>query len=209
MVQPEWEDRLAQSLKKAGGWNWYALLHLGVMRMERGDTAGAEAAWVESLALQPSAWAYRNMALLKLRQGDAQSAFGFYEQAWQTAAESGSPPAGLAVEFLQKLFEAGQFERGMQVYRSLPLDVKDAERIQILSGQFALALEDLDAVEQVLEREYAAVREGETVLSDLWNELHTHREAARSGRVLDDDLRKSVRALYPPPARIDFRSFNE
>jgi tetratricopeptide (TPR) repeat protein len=209
MVQPEWEDLLAQSLKKADGWNWYALLHLGVMRMERGDTSGAEAAWVESLTLQPSAWAYHNLALLKLRQGDAQSAFRFYEQAWQSAAESGSPPAGLAVEFLQKLFEAGQFERGAQVYQSLPLDVQDAERIQILRGQFALALDDLNTVEQVLERKYATVREGETVLSDLWNEIHARREAARSGRALDEELRKSVRALYPPPARIDFRSFNE
>jgi tetratricopeptide (TPR) repeat protein len=209
MVQPDWEALLAQSLKKDGGWNWYALLHLGVMRMERGDTSGAEAAWASSLALQPSAWAYRNLALLKLRQGDAQAAFRFYEQAWQAAAETSTPPAGLAVEFLQKLFEAGQFERGAQVYQSLPIALQDVERIQILRGQFALALDDLDAVEQVLEREYAAVREGETVLSDLWTEVHARREAARTGRVLDEDLRKSVRTLYPPPARIDFRSFNE
>ena len=133
-----------------------------------------------------SAWAYRNLALLKLRQGDASGAFRFYEQAWQSAAETGSPPAGLAVEFLQKLFEAGQFERGAQVYRSLPLDVQEAERIQILRGQFALALDDLDAVEQVLEREYATVREGETVLSDLWTRNAcppgSRQERARAGR---------------------------
>jgi hypothetical protein len=113
------------------------------------------------------------------------------------------------VEFLQKLFEAGQFERGGQGLQSLPIDVQDAERIQILRGQFALALDDLNSVEQVLEREYAAVREGETVLSHLWFEVHARREAARTGRALDEELRKSVRALYPPPARIDFRSFNE
>jgi hypothetical protein len=68
-----------------------------------------------------------------------------------------------------------------------------------------MALDDLDAVEKVLQRDYAIIREGEIVLSDLWFELKARRFAAQTGEPLNDVLRMKVKALYPPPARIDFR----
>jgi hypothetical protein len=47
------------------------------------------------------------------------------------------------------------------------------------------------------------------VLSDWWFEMQARLEARRSGRALDDALRKETRQTCPPPARIDFRSHNE
>lgn len=209
MVQPEWEALLEGSLQTAGGRSWNALLHLGVMRMERFDSSGAEAAWLESIELQPSAWAYRNLAVLALRRKDPERSREYYERAWELASRTEVPPAGLAVEYLSMLQETGQANRGMEVYSMLPASVRRAERVQILRGQFALALGDLQAVEEVLGIEYAGVREGETVLSDLWFELQARRSAQKSGRILDEALRREVRKACPPPGRIDFRSFNE
>ena len=65
------------------------------------------------------------------------------------------------------------------------------------------------AVEQVLQREYAVIREGETMLTDLWFELQARKQAAESQQPLTAQLRQSVKAGCKPPARIDFRSFNE
>jgi len=209
MVQPEWEALLEASLAAPGGRTWNALLHLGVMRMERFDLDGAEAAWLDSIRLQPSAWAYRNLAVLALRRKQVERSREYYEKAWALAERSDAPPAGLAVEYLAMLQETGQAARGMQVYNALPAAVQRNQRVQILRGQFALALDDLDAVEQVLAIEYAGVREGETVLSDLWFELQARKTARQSGRALDEDLRRAVRKTCPPPSRIDFRSFNE
>lgn len=209
MVQEEWQQLLEASLQVAGGRHWYALLHAGVMRMERLDPEGAAQAWRESIRLNPSAWAHRNLAVYHLRRGEAGAALDDYALAWQLASQSGDPAAALAIEYLDILFQAGQFERGLQVYTALPGEVQQVERIQMLRGRFALQLGDLDAVEQALQREYATVREGETVLTDLWFELHARREAQRSGGAVDDALREAVRLRYPPPARIDFRSFNE
>lgn len=209
MVQAEWETLLEGSLQQEGGRSWAALLHLGVMRMERYDSSGAEAAWLESVQLQPSAWAYRNLAVLALRRNEPERSRAYYERAWELAARADAPPAGLAVEYLSMLQETGQASRGMQVYKQLPASAQRAERVQILRGQFALALGDLEAVEEVLAIEYAGVREGETVLSDLWFELQAQRTAQQSGRALDEALRREVRKACPPPARIDFRSFNE
>lgn len=205
MIQPEWEALLEASPRK----NWLAWLHLGVMRMERFDEAGAEQAWRASLAESPSTWAHRNLAVLYLRRGDAEKALEAYYLAWKLACAAGEPPAGLAVEYLRILQATNQAEMGSQAVNSLPAGLRDNDRIQILRGQFALALGDLGTVEEVLAREFAEVREGETTLTDLWFELHARREAERSGRRLDEALRAEVRRAYPPPARIDFRSFAE
>jgi hypothetical protein len=96
----------------------------------------------------------------------------------------------------------------MEVYNQLPEAVRTADRVQILRGQFALELGDLDALEEVLSHEYAEVREAETTLSDLWFELQARRLVQREGRQLGEDLRREVRLTCPPPARIDFRSHN-
>ncbi len=209
MVQPEWEALLEDSVQAGRSQGWGALLHLGVMRLEALDEPGAEAAWQESLRRQPSAWAYRNLAVLAQRQGQPERALALYEQAWDLAGQMQAPPPALAVEYLRLVVAAGQVRRGLEIYQALPPEVQAIDRVQLLRGQFALALDDLDTVEEVLARPYAEIREGETTLTDLWFELHTRREAARSGRAPDDALRAEVRRRFPPPAAIDFRSFND
>lgn len=201
MTQPEWEQLLVESPH-----NWYSLLHLGVMRLERFDEVGAATAWQESLRIRPSIWAYRNMAILSLRRNDEAQALKYYAEAWELALQSGISPAALVCEYLQKLVETRQFKRGMDIYQSLPSQVRVLDRVQILRGQLALELGDLEAVEQVLQQDYAVVREGETTLTDMWFEVQARREAARTGRPLDESLLWEVRVRYPPPPRIDFRS---
>ena len=88
----------------------------------------------------------------------------------------------------------------------MPPQAQRSDRVQILRGQIALQQNDLDALEEVLGREYAVVREGEVTMTDLWFELHARREAQRLGKPLDEDLRNEVKKRFPPPAHIDFRS---
>jgi hypothetical protein len=144
-----------------------------------------------------------------LRQNDTPAAFNYYEKSWEFASRLGQIPSSLVVEVLQALINAGQFSRAMQIYQSLPEDVRTTERVQLLRGQAALALDDLDAVEEVLQIDYAGVREGEIALTDLWFEMCARCEARRTGEPLDAALRKQVQELFPPPARIDFRMKNE
>ena len=205
MVQEDWECLLDPVLQKEGNRHWFSLLHKGVMRLEALDEQGAASAWEESLACQPSIWANRNLAVLALRQGQPEKAFAYYRAAWQLAEQVNVMPAGLAAEFIKTLLDAGEYQQGMQVYDSLPAEVRDTDRIQILRGRLALALGELDTVEEVLSRDYAVVQEGEVVLTDLWIELHALREAQRTGRKIDDDLRREAKRRFPPPKRIDFR----
>ncbi len=102
-----------------------------------------------------------------------------------------------------------QFTLAKAILGDLPEQVHASDRIQILSGRVALETGDLDTVEQVLQREYAVIREGETELTNLWFEMWVKRLAAQTGRAEDEALRREVEQAYPPPARIDFRSFSD
>ncbi len=203
MVQDNWQKMLEGMPKK----HWYAFLHLGVMRMENFDVPGAMEAWQESLRLQPSAWAARNLAVAARCAGQEQTALAYYRQAWQLAQHHAKSRAALAVECLEMLVNARQFEEGMALYRALPDEIQQYDRIQILYGRIALESGLLDEVESVLRREFAVVQEGETVLTDLWTEMWMKREAVKTGAGIDDIMRQRVLANYPPPANIDFRMF--
>jgi len=208
MTQPEWEALLHASLEQPENRNWYALLHAGVMRMERFDEAGAEVAWQESIARSPSAWAYRNMAQLALRRGQREQALEYYAHAWEQAAAAEQPIATLAQEYIQTLCTAGQFERALTIYQQLPPASQARDRIQLLRGRIAMGLGDLDSVERALQHKYADVREGETELTDLWFELWSRRIAAQTGQAIDERLRRAVERRYPPPIEIDYRMKN-
>jgi len=206
MVQSEWEALLQDSLGRPGGRNWYALLHLGVMRMEHFDLCGAQAAWEESLRLEPSSWAWRNLGALAVRRGETDQALDFYRRAWELLPHPSAAQLALAIEYFQLLVQNAAFQQGLDLFRSLPDEIRTADRVQILYGWISLALGNFAAVESVLEREFAVIREGETSLTDLWFELHSAQECGKRWEDLDSQEKLELARRYPPPPHIDFRS---
>lgn len=201
MVQEDWRLLLAVLPEK----NWFSLLHEGVMEMEQGAEAEAVRLWQASLQDKPSAWAHRNLAVACQRLNQPEQAMRHYQQAWDLLRESGGAPVALALEILHSLCNMGQFENAMQVYKELPIEVQQHDRVQILLGRIALELEDLHIVEHVLQREYAVILEGEVELTDLWFGMWERRISKQTGRPVDEALRIEIRQHYAPPANIDFR----
>lgn len=200
MVQQAWHDLLTQSAPHTD--NWYALLHLGVMRREQFDYAGAVAAWQASLALQPNAWAWRNLAMVALHQPDHAQALACYAQAWQVQPHI----LEIAQEYIELLcrtsqYTQAQYTQALAIYDSLPVDIQQNGRLLILRCRIAIELGDLDTAEALLRREYAVIREGETELSDLWFRMCYQRH----GTNLSDAQKAEIRRLHPPPAHLDFR----
>jgi len=203
MIQSEW----LYLLEKLPIKNWFAWLHIGVMRMERYDLSGAVAAWQESIRLRPSVWAYRNLAIAAQMQNQTSLCLEYYDAARALAPDSGSMVPGLAVEYLQALCAAHRYADAWQFIQTLPDETRQADRIQILLGRVALELGDLAVVESVLQREYAVIREGETELTDLWADMWIRRLAAQTGQPVDCFQRREILEKYPPPSTIDFRMF--
>ncbi len=198
MIQPAWRQLLESSPHTAT--NWYALLHLGVMRMEHFDADGAADAWRQSIALAPSAWTWRNLAVIARLNGDATAVRHGIQQAWALNPHV----LELAQEYLALLCHDKQYEQAHTVYQSLADALKRNDRIQILYARIALERNDLATVERLMNHEYAVVREGETELTDIWFGMWYRRAGAQS-----DADKAEVRRLNPPPAHIDFRSINK
>ncbi len=206
MVQEEWEQLLEQSLKAGKSDHWLAWLHLGVMRLERFDEAGARLAWETSLERTPNAWAWRNLAVLALRVGDQGRALECYKEAWEMMDDNQKGGLrALAAEYLHELIKAGRFGPAQEVYNQLPQDIQQIDRVQILLAKILLETGDYDRLEKVLNEEYAVVQEGESALTDIWFDMWSLRKFGVRREKLRHGARRQMEWIYPPPEAIDFR----
>jgi tetratricopeptide (TPR) repeat protein len=204
MVQPEWHAMLEQSVRQGPDRdNWLAWYHLGVMRFRSGDSEGARAAYERSIELEPSAWAWRDLAVLAREAGNA----GAAPELWLRASHLAPALAPLAIECGSALLAAGRTGDLLAFIASLPPRLQSHGRIRLLAARASLAMGDLDAVERYFEQEpdLATVREKETALSDLWFALQEMRLARQRQVPIDDALRREVRQHFPPPEKFDFR----
>lgn len=201
MTQPQWQALLERSIESGHGDHWLSWLHLGVMRMEAGDTEGTREAWETSLQRAENGWALRNLAALALREEDEQAAVELLARALQV----GPVIAPLASEYGQLLLKLGRHEALRDLLEALPEQVLSHERVMLLGAQAALHFGDFAHVEQVLQHEFATIREGEVSLSDLWFDMHTRRLAQEEGVPADEALRARAEEQFPPPAAIDYR----
>lgn len=205
MVQPEWAERLGNAVAAGRGDHWLSWLHLGNMRMEALDPAGAGNAWRRSIDLEPNAWAYRNLAELAKREARIDEACGLMAQAWK----QGPRIAKLAIEYARMLSHFKRFADLRVFCRDLPGHLRADERFLIFEAQAALETGDLDAVESLFAHPFATIAEGETILTDIWFAYQERRLAEREGVAVDADLRARVRKEFPPPPSIDFRLVSE
>ncbi len=116
----------------------------------------------ESISLKPNWLAYRLQALLST---DTDAAIETYMQAWQM----GDAPPELAIEIAQYLMTAGRPAELRRFVEALPPAIQDHERIVLARAVVAADARAFDELERLLfSRQFATIREGETLLSDLW-----------------------------------------
>ncbi len=208
MVQPQWEELLAASVKEGKSDHWLSWLHLGVMRMERFDFDSARQAWQTSLERSPNAWAWRNLAVLALREGKSDMALEYYQAAWSIAS-SPEPEKkrslALAIEYLQELINQGEYPQALGIYSELTREMQIIDRVQILLAKILLELGEYGSLEPILKREYAVVQEGETGLTDVWFDMWSRKLYGEKWQSLDPEKKAHLQAIYPPPETIDFR----
>jgi hypothetical protein len=205
MVQPEWRTLLESSVRTPGGDHWLSWWHLGNLRMEARDLDGAEEAWERSLALRPTGWALRNLAVAAKRRGETHEALERMDRAWS----QGPKVVSLAVEYAQELVTAERFGDVLRLVSSLPERLRAHDRVRLLWAKAALETGELDGVERIFDHEFATIREGEVTLTDLWFALHERRVATAEGVPIDSAVRARVRREFPPPRHIDFRMADE
>lgn len=201
LIQDEWRWLLERSLAAGRGDHWLSWYHLGVARMEIHEAEGARSAWERSLALQPTAWAHRNLAQLARQQNQPALALEHYAQAWACGPHS----RALAIEYAQYLADLQLYLRLDDFVRALAPDLAAHERMSIFRALAALKAGRLAEVEPVFSHPFATIREGELTLTNLWFEWHARKLAARENAPFDAALLARAQREFPPPPNIDFR----
>jgi len=204
-VQEQWQALLQESVDSGRSDHWLAWLHLGVMRMEAGDTEGARAAWETSLRRARNGWALRNLSVIESRAGNNEAACDLLGQ----AVEAGPVVSSLVGEYVALLVRMKRFDTLDGLLGGLPPEVRQAERLQLAAGWVALHFDRFDEVEEILQQDFATIQEGELTLSELWFSLHERKLAIAEGLEPSDELKARVRRECPPPYAIDFRMSQE
>ena len=202
MTAPPWRRRLEDSARRKRGDHWLTWLHLGVMAHRAGDAAGAAEAWRRSIEREPSAWAYRNLAVLAKHEGRADEAADLYLRAAGLKADL----AELQTECGRALTDAARFADLERWLAGLPPAVRRIGRIELMSARAAFERGDLDTAEAALDRvRLTDIREGEIGLTELWFSIQERRIAAAEGVPVDDALKERVRRTLTPPRHLDYR----
>jgi tetratricopeptide (TPR) repeat protein len=202
MTQEPWIEMLEIAIDQGNSNHWYAWFMMGVMHYSRRDYEKAKSAWLTSLEREKNAWAYRNLAVLCYGQGDVEKALDMWQKAWQINCEY----VELAIEYAEGLANAGEMNQMERFLDSLSSDMLSSPRIQVSKAQCALHNNDLDLVDAILGQiELPNLREGETLLTDLWYTLQEKLISKNEGREIDEEIKAYVRRELKPPEKIDFR----
>lgn len=197
-VSQSWIDRLEASVEAQGESRLHGLM-LATAYLDRGETELARAHLARSLSDRPSWAGHRLAALLS---PDTDSATQNYLAAWA----SGGAPAELAVEIAGHLMATQQADTLKHFVDGLPGPIADNERIVLARAVVAANQGWLDELETLLSsRQFATIREGETLLSDLWVRLRRGRiTTALKREPTPAELRADL-AAHPLPRALDLR----
>ena len=193
-TDPEWEKKLASSLSRPGGDHWYAFYQLGVMAFFRGDRKQAEDAFLTSLNRARNPWALRCLALLR----DTKEAADLYLEAARM-----KPIRPLVLEAMDALQKAERWNDMLSFWESLPENLKEDGRILCHRAAALLRSGNLDAAEAILQGPIVLtdVREGNTLLTDLWFECAALRRFGQA----DEESLAWAEENVKPPKHLDFR----
>lgn len=196
-VSDIWVSALRQNAARQGE-SWLHALLLGIAALDREDLPQARQLFERSLSACPSWLGYRQLALI---EPDEDKAEELYLAAWSKA----EAPDELAVEIAQFLLRAERYATLEIFLQALPDKVAGHERIVLVRAAVAANRRDLATLDLLLKREFASIREGEDLPSDLWNALQRGRLEQSLGRApTQDEIELHTRA-NPVPEHLDFR----
>ena len=203
LVQAEWRELLEAAVARSSDAGWEAGLHLGIMRLHIGDRAGARAAWEASLAQQRSPWTLRNLAVLARQDQHWDQASEYYLEAQRLRPDL----LPLLVETARTLIDAGRAESFLALLDNLPEAMQKHGRIQLLEIEAALVTGDIERAGQRFTDGFEIVdyREGDEILTELWDRYHLQRISRDEHAAIDDALMQRVHREHPLPNAYDFR----
>ena len=224
-VSLKWLKHIENSLNEVNGKSWYSLMQYGIAVYDGTDltkyaaeaysdeenderTRIAEASWLESLKLTPTAIVYRNLAVLEMQRNNHDKSEEYYDKA--VACDGAYDDFALAAEYLTILVRRSKYKKAWDSYLAMPYNCKAADRVKIIVATAAVKLGEYEYLDNFFKEEHYDIREGENSLTDVWFE-YCARKMAKERGITDltdeilEDLKDEAWDKYPPDESIDFR----
>lgn len=200
MVDSKWIGILQKSVKDSGD-TWLHSLYLGVIFLENEEEEEAIKYFEKSSELKINVHAFRSLATIYLCKKEYEKAQDYYKKAWEIANES----EDLYLEILNEYINRERFESMVEYMNLCPAHLKEHELLSIGKSIVAINEKKYPEAREALLREYTFIREGNTILSDLWFESYIGERSLELGRDLTDEEKKTIETEFAPPKYIDFR----
>jgi Domain of unknown function (DUF5107) len=191
-----WRVTLLKSAETQGE-TWLHELALGVIAIDREAHDEATAYLSRSLDKRQTYLALRHLALLADTPAEAER---LYLRAWDT----GQAPARLAVEIVVWMQKNQRLDALAAFLKRLPPDAAADERIRLARAQAAINSGALGLAETLLNYRFAKIREGDLILTELWEKLQIAKAERKLGRPATPAEAKAALAAAPLPIYLDF-----
>ncbi len=193
VVGKRWIEFLEQAIKEQRTPRAKAILrhYLGIALLEDEQVAYARQVWMDAFASVPNPWTARNLAMLEIRRGMPKEGLRWYAKGLKGIT---CPYLPMAEEYARLLVEQSMFDEARSFMDSLPKGyIGDSDYLAISRAQVAAHDGDMALLETlVVNRELANVREGDLVLTRLWEAY----SMLKHGKIL------------PTPENLDFNMFS-
>ena len=192
-----WCDLLKKSAA-AHGLSWLHAMALGIAAHDRGAYREAQGYYAQSLQTKPSWLGWRQMALLYPTTAEQKNAYF-------QALDMPGAPAALFAEMAAFLISRQDFQGAKAFLDSLTPSMRESEPLRIAQARVAAHAQDWAQLAVLLDFPFATIREGDSVLHNLWFALQ---KAAYTAHHQDSSKALSWQewmAVHPLPRHLDFR----
>ncbi len=168
MKQGEWITLLEKSIKGKDKNNWYAYMELSASYLSLGLLKKSKNYAIKSINLENSAWANFLLATVYDFSGNTKKCAEYALKAYNLLPNDIS-----IIKFaVQKLSNAKEYKKVMEIYKNLDENVKNISLIYFYSVKALLETGDVDTAEKMLftneEIKTEFRREGEKFFTELW-----------------------------------------
>lgn len=221
MTSDKWLGKIEASLTKSG---WFGYYQYGIAIYEGTDNTVyasqacpdedivrraniAEDAWLKSIAIKPTYFAYRALGRLEMQRKNNEKALEYYNKAIKI--EGAFDDFALSNEYISLLTNIGMYNEVWNFFEALPDSIKSVDRVRISTSVAAVKLDKRDFLDGFFAEEHHAIREGENTLTDVWFECEARKMASErgitpEGEALEALIDEAWETLLPP-LHLDFR----
>lgn len=203
LVDNKWLLRMEKAMERPENQSWFGWMHLGLMRYANGDVRGAMWAFDSSLALEPSPWVLRNLAMI---HGNEYDNFKKAREYMERSVQMEPNNRWLWIDMAVLCLKAGLYQYWVDLYFTIPENIRAEGRLKVYTAIALTHLGQLDEACAYLNHDLLVpdIKEDENLITEAWFALYGAIIAQKTGINNPDQLRKMVESEYPL-GELDFR----